>query len=115
MTTKRGDDIGDRETASAYSMTRQAITQHEGFKYLRVIHSADAAQDLSVRIDVYAVLEAFAVTCPARAHAIKKLLCAGLRGKGDELADLNGAMAALNRAIDLEEGRVNTNGNPTAK
>ena len=53
-------------------------------------------------IDVYDVLKAFNVTCPARQHAIKKLLCAGLRGKGDSLQDLTEAVQAVERAVELE-------------
>ncbi len=83
----------------------QPITQHEGSKYLRTIHSA-VNQDAAIRVDVYAVLKAFNVTCPAIAHATKKLLCAGGRGKGDVLADLKGALAAVNRAIELELERA---------
>lgn len=79
----------------------QTIDQHEGKKYLRTIKSP--VQDMSIQVDVYAVLIAFKVECPARAHAIKKLLCAGGRGKGSELDDLVGAMAALNRAIELQK------------
>ena len=52
-------------------------------------------------VDVYDVLVAFGVTCPARAHAIKKLLCAGLRDKGPELQDLEEAASAVFRAVDL--------------
>jgi len=80
------------------------ITQHEGCKYLRRIDSAIVSGE-SVSVDVYSVLEAFAVTCPARQHAIKKLLCAGLRSKGDAMDDLQGALAAVNRAIELERNR----------
>lgn len=82
---------------------RQGITEHEGNKYLRDIFSADGESQVSFSIDVYCVLKAFEVTCPARQQAIKKLLCAGLRGKGNTMADLVGAMAALNRAIDIEQ------------
>jgi len=57
-------------------------------------------------IDVYAVLDAFQVTCPARQHAIKKLLCTGLRGKGDTLRDLREAKASVQRAIELEQVRA---------
>jgi len=56
-------------------------------------------------IDVYAVIETFGVTCPARQHALKKLLCAGLRGKGSQLNDLNETIVAVNRAIKLQEER----------
>jgi hypothetical protein len=55
-------------------------------------------------VDVYSVLLTFAVTCPARQHAVKKLLCAGLRGKGDELQDLREARDAIDRAIQIAEG-----------
>jgi len=53
------------------------------------------------KIDVYSVLITFEVTCPARQHAIKKLLCAGKRDKCDELQDLQEAKQAIERAIDL--------------
>ncbi len=56
--------------------------------------------------DVYAVLDAFQVTCPARQHAIKKLLCSGLRGKGDSLQDLREARDAVARALQMEESRI---------
>lgn len=82
---------------------RKSIEQHEGKKYLRTITPAGNTSQSAIEIDVYSVLEAFQVTCPATAHCIKKLLAAGQRGKGTRKDDLVGAMAALNRAIDLEE------------
>lgn len=80
------------------------IAEHEGRKYLRLIKSSTNEDE--IWIDVYCVLESFAVTCPARAHAIKKLLCCGARGKGDAIADLVGVLAAVNRAIELEQKRT---------
>lgn len=77
------------------------ILSHEGQKYLRTIHDA-IDRTKTVKVDVYEVLKAFNVTCPARQHCIKKLLCAGIRGKGSQLEDLNGAEAALCRAIDFQ-------------
>ncbi len=82
----------------------EGIEKHEGAKYLRLIQSA-VNPDETALVDVYAVLEAFGVTCPARAHAIKKLLCAGIRGKGSTLSDLIGANAAVSRAIELQSRR----------
>jgi hypothetical protein len=79
------------------------ITTHEGKKYIHVVNDCITGQMFNA--DVYSVLEAFAVTCPARAHAIKKLLCCGTRGKGDALADLVGTQAAMSRAIELEKLR----------
>lgn len=69
-----------------------------GSKYLRKIQGA-----IKGSIDVYAVLKTFDVTCPARQHAVKKLLCSGLRGKGDLLQDLKEARDAISRAIQLAE------------
>jgi len=57
-------------------------------------------------VDVYAVLDAFNVTCPARQHAIKKLLCAGLRGKGGVKQDLSEASDAVTRAIEMHKSQT---------
>ena len=56
-------------------------------------------------IDVYDVLNAFGVTCPAAQHAIKKLLMPGKRGHKSELGDLLEARASVDRAIDLAQER----------
>ena len=56
-------------------------------------------------IDVYDVLNAFAVTCPATQHAIKKLLMPGTRGHKSELGDLLEARTSVDRAIDLARER----------
>lgn len=74
--------------------------RNSGSKYVRVIHPA-AGSGQPIPVDVYCVLKAFNVTCPARAHAIKKLLCAGLRGKGDAEQDLNETIDAVRRAVQL--------------
>jgi hypothetical protein len=55
----------------------------------------------SVTIDVYDVLRAFGVTCPALQHAIKKLLCAGLRGAKSAEQDISEAANSCQRAIEL--------------
>lgn len=69
-------------------------------KYLRPIKTSNEGT-----IDVYDVLEIFEVKCPARQHAVKKLLCAGIRGKGDTLQDLEETAGAIQRAIELEKNR----------
>lgn len=71
-----------------------------GSKYLRSVPCS-----ILGHVDVYSVIDAFSVACPARAHAIKKLLCAGLRGKGDTLQDLREARDAVERAIQMQEAR----------
>ncbi len=76
--------------------TEQRSFNKSGSKYLREMrHLVDG------RADVYAVLIAFGVTCPAKQHAIKKLLCSGIRGKGDCLQDLREARDAIDRAIQI--------------
>ena len=73
-------------------------------KYHRILYDM-TYPDRCVMVDVYSVLEAFEVRCPARQHAIKKLLCAGIRGKGDTLQDLTEAAQAVDRAVEMERGR----------
>ena len=63
-------------------------------KYVRTISGVD--------IDVYDILKAWNVTCPATQHAIKKLLMPGQRGSKSKLNDLEEAYAAIQRAIELE-------------
>ena len=83
--------------------TKTPEREFSGKKYEREIHSISGVH--SVVVDVYCVLEAFKVECPAVQHAIKKLLCAGLRGKGDVTQDLNEAIDALTRAVQLNGTR----------
>lgn len=73
-----------------------------GVKYQRVIKGLKHYEEhnTTIRIDVYSVLTAFNVTNPGLQHAIKKLLCAGLRDKGSRLQDLTEARDALDRAIE---------------
>jgi hypothetical protein len=89
-------------------MVRENAAHHEGRKYLRILRDC-LDRDKTIQTDVYGVLVGFQVTCPAIGHAIKKLLCPGQRDKGSRLADLVGAMAALNRAIELEEDFIREN------
>jgi hypothetical protein len=83
--------MNDKASGSKYHREIQTVNPHPAYR--------------PVRVDVYCVLEAFGVTCPGRQHAIKKLLCSGLRGKGDCLQDLREARDAITRAIELEEQR----------
>jgi hypothetical protein len=71
-------------------------------KYRRIVVAADGRV---AECDVYDVLEAFGVKCPARQHAIKKLLCAGLRGAKSELADLVESRVSIDRALELIHSR----------
>lgn len=99
-------DTGRRVISFAHLMRTEGLRPKiefnaSGSKYLREMkHLVDG------RADVYAVLVAFNVTCPARQHAIKKLLCSGIRGKGSELQDLNEARDAVDRAIQLTKAEA---------
>lgn len=68
-----------------------------GNKYHRTVTDLrpQAFRNNSVEIDVYRVLKAFNVTDPGCQHAAKKILCRGIRGKGDELQDTIEAIDAL--------------------
>jgi len=54
-------------------------------------------------VDVYDVLKAFNVTCPAMQHAIKKCLAPGKRGVKDSIQDKEEAIQSIKRSIELEE------------
>lgn len=64
-------------------------------------HYFRSVEHLSV-IDVYAVLRMYNVTCPAVAHAIKKLLASGQRGAKDRGTDLREAVVSIERAIEMD-------------
>jgi hypothetical protein len=81
------------------------IRKHSGNKYIRKIKSC-VTHCVIGEVDVYSVAAAYNVTSMPRNHALKKILCAGLRGKGDELKDLKEARDALTRDIQLLEGEL---------
>ena len=87
-------------TEKAASLGQNGCNDYGLTKYDRPIKGAKQGT-----IDVYAVIETFNVTCPARQHALKKLLCSGIRGKGDALQDLKETRVAIDRAIALQEER----------
>lgn len=80
------------------------IKSHSGGKYVRQIRSC-ITHEIIGEVDVYCVLEAFGDPPAPIAHAIKKLLCAGVRDKGSRVQDLKEARDALTRAIQMEEGK----------
>ncbi len=98
-----GTDLPDKRPERR-GQAEENIRNHSGSKYLRLIHSAVTPGE-TITVDVYATIEAFAVRCPAVQHALKKLLCSGIRGKGDVLQDLREARDSITRAIQLQEDR----------
>ncbi len=69
-------------------------------KYNREILGLDGRKAL---VDVYRVLVAFDITDPELQHALKKLLCLGIRGKGDYRQDLEEAVLSLNKLQERKE------------
>lgn len=84
----------------AAERTHRNEPMSSGNKYHRRVHGLGAHGGSSVVIDVYSVFTAFAVTSPPLQHAGKKILCAGIRGKGSKVQDLVEARDALDRAIE---------------
>lgn len=78
-----------------------ANMMNSGNKYHRLIYGLKKYEQAKcIYIDVYSVLSAYDVTSPGLQHCIKKLLCAGIRDKGNRLQDLQEARDALDRAIE---------------
>lgn len=109
------DDVGEKRDGGkqktypehspvARSVYERPIDQHGGAKYLRVVHPADGKGE-PINVDVYCVIEAFGITCPALAHALKKILACGQRGKGTKLDDIDGVFDAMWRARELQKQR----------
>ena len=71
-------------------------------KYERVIRNKEGCE---IIVDVYDVLQAFNVTDPAIAHAIKKALAPGQRGHKTFEQDLNDISVSIDRAKDLYRNR----------
>ena len=52
-------------------------------------------------LDVYRVLQLFNVTDPCEQHAIKKILCAGVRGNKSVEQDIREAIDTLERRLEM--------------
>lgn len=70
-------------------------------KYLRAITGKVGDKSVTIGVDVYDVLLAFKTGCPALDHAIKKMLCSGLRGYKDAKQDKEEAIKSIQRSIEL--------------
>ena len=81
-----------------------STSENPANKYIRRVVNAYGH---TLHIDVYDVLKAFNVTCPALQHLIKKALCAGIRGHKDISTDLNDILISTNRAIQLNRADQN--------
>lgn len=88
--------LTDEEKASIeQALKNKAANESQEFtgnKYHRKIIGLDGTVTVT---DVYRVLDAFDVREPGLQHALKKLLCAGIRGKNDTDNDLKEAIDAI--------------------
>lgn len=77
----------------------------EGNKYRRTIYGLCGTP---VEVNVYRVSDAFPTGSAAIDHAVKKMLCAGLRGHKDKLTDIDNAIESLQaaRLLLIQKGEV---------
>ncbi len=99
---------GDASSLIGWACTIHGDTKfikldHGKTKYNRTIYSSVDPTAGPIQVDVYSVIDAYKVTCPAIQHVLKKLLCSGIRGKGDKLQDLKESIVAIQRAITFAE------------
>lgn len=81
---------------------------HRDSKYIRRIFSRSGNE--SIDVDIYNVLDAYKSGCPAIDHAVKKLLCAGIRGSKSRMQDLRESRDSIMRAMEMQHQRE-TKGN----
>jgi len=84
----------------------QSVPATKENKYLRTIHSKKGeitGTEIKAEVDVYDVLDAFEVTCPALQHLTKKALCVGIRGHKNQEEDLKDIIKSAKRALELYE------------
>ncbi len=101
--------VKDYKILDGRVISLKADKNESGSKYRRTIIVKEPGYSEGInfgKVDVYAVLEAFNVTCPALSHAIKKLLCPGARGGKDKLQDIGEAKDAIIRAYEMERARI---------
>ena len=76
-------------------------------KYLKTVARFKIGDTIYVvRVDVYSVIDAYAVTNPGVQHAVKKLLCGGARGVKSEVQDYEEAIQAIRRGIGIAQKNI---------
>ncbi len=83
----------------------KSIPKVDGNKYHRTIYGLCGTP---VKVDVYRVSDAFPTGSVPIDHAVKKMLCAGLRGHKDKLTDIDNAIESLQaaRLLLIQKGEV---------
>ena len=91
-----GTNGGDGAHYNAPERTTSDLNAKPVSKYHRTIKG--------VQVDLYDVLVAYGVTCPALAHGIKKAMLPGQRHAKTFEQDIDEAIASLRRAKELAAG-----------
>lgn len=91
-----GAESNDGVSYNAPERTTGDLSAKPVSKYHRTIKG--------VQVDLYDVLVAYGVTCPALAHALKKMLMPGQRHAKTFEQDIDEAIASLQRAKELAAG-----------
>ena len=69
--------------------------------YIKEIRGVGSDKDTKIKIDVYSVLDAYKTPYSSIDHAIKKLLCGGVRNGNKPLKqDYEEAISSIKRAIE---------------
>lgn len=76
----------------------------KGEKYQVTIRNRHSGETL--KVDTYDMIEALGITCPAMAHAFKKIANAGKRGHKDYDMDCNEAINSIEQSKKLQKGRT---------
>lgn len=100
LVVQKDDALPDPDEASGTLTASDpgVVTLGTPNKYARTIYPL---QGEPAQIDVYRVLDAFAVTDPAIQHAVKKLLMPGERGAKSTIQDLEEAAFSVKQAVEL--------------
>ena len=98
--------VGIRESGECFKDTMKELIGHRGDHSVSPAVTDESKYNRpckGITIDVYDVLKAFNVTCPALQHLIKKALAVGQRGHKGASEDLKDILASAKRAIELSE------------
>ena len=79
-----------------------------GDKYMVMITERSTCKTISV--DAYDIIIAVGITCPAKAHALKKIMFSGERGAKSYEIDVREAINSLEISLDLYLNRLKHTG-----
>jgi hypothetical protein len=95
----------ERDKSNLPEIPDSSKPKEDGNKYHRTIYGLCGTP---VKVDVYRVSDAFPTGSAPIDHAVKKMLCAGLRGHKDKLTDIDNAIESLQaaRLLLIQKGEL---------